>query len=158
MPVLIPSLPLRTRRRLPVTAVNAAIAAAGLAIPTLAGHLVSFPWGWIGGAFVVGFVVDYLVRIVGTDPPEVRWDRECLEVSRNGETDSISWTDFGGYRLTWDWPRGLKVYRPSHWKPVEVDLSAFDDDQRATLLRELTVHPVALPNRRLEPTRRMIKE
>ena len=154
MPTLTPSRPLRTRRRLPLTAVTAAIATAPFVFLAVKNHSSGWWWWVVGGVFAVSFVLDHLTKTVGVEPPEVSWDRDAIHL-RGDDMIAMPWGDYAGYAASL---HTLKLYRHSKPDPVLVDIAGLDDDQRASFLTELALHSVALPNKRPELTSRLIGE
>jgi len=160
MPTITSSVQLRLRRRVPSILLEAVIAAVPFAILYYNRWHPTYVRAWlqIGVPFVLTALVRTLRLTKGQPPPAVSWDHEGLLIQEGSERTEIPWRDFEEYRFTWDIPRQLKLRRWSSWgTAVKVDLAGFDDDQRSALTRELDLH-VALPNRRLERTREMIKE
>ena len=96
--------------------------------------------GWVQIGFpttVIGLVA--LAKAAMTHPPQLSWDRDGLTWCRGAEVTQIPWSDYKGYRLSWDVPRRVKLLRHAEG-PVVIELFEFDEDQRAQLLAELAVH------------------
>ena len=160
MPAITASRGLYFSHHFPSALVDGVLATLPFAMTYFARHP-TFLSGWL--QIGIPFALTVSVRLFMAwyrGLPTVSWDGEGLRIAKEGsETILIPWSDFKEYRFTWGSPKGLKVRRWSSWGATEfIDLAGFDDDQRATLLRVLDMHHVALPNKRLEPTQHMIKE
>jgi len=106
---------------------------------------------WIDAAApAVGGVVGALLAIlIGTKPIpqlQVTWDRDAFRYRVSGEERQVLWPEYKGYRFTWGFPTKLKLLRATG-RPIVVDFFAFDEEQRAALLTELSLRAgKALPN------------
>jgi len=160
------SAPITTLRASPTRVVSRRAVAACLegvlaATPWLLGYYWRYQMGipmytpWIQTGVVFG-VLTVLVRFFfkKRSIPEIAADRDGLTYLYRGTTVRIPWSEYRGHRLTWTIPRQLRVLGAPDESMV-IDLSLFDDDQRETFMRELSMHPeVALPNQRLKLTPR----
>jgi hypothetical protein len=68
---------------------------------------------------------------------EVRLDSDGFRYIHLDKVSTVPWSEYRGYRLTWEFPRRLRIDRLKG-RPVIVELSAFSRDQRAILLTTLT--------------------
>ena len=158
MPTIIPSTERFALRRVPSAMIDGIIATVPFALILTRRHPLVDEWPLLA-ALIAAFTVGRVCMLSLLWPPsEVSWDREGLRIGDPSHAAVILWSDFGGYSLTWDLPRRVKVRRLSTADAVRIPLAAFGDDDQEALMRELSLHQVALPNRRLEPTRGMIKE
>ena len=115
-------------------------------------------WVQIGLPFVIFVAVRFVGLTLWSPAPEISWDRERLHVRWPDELVEIPWSEFAGYRFTWDLPRRLKIFHTSRKKAVIIDIGAFDDQQREMFITELTAHSPALPNTRLKLAARVPNE
>jgi len=146
--------PRRSRRlivRLLSSLFDAAVAASPFTLPYLLGRPPFLsPWLQMGAPFAVFVLARFLSHTLFPPATEVAWDRTGLYVRVSGETVTIPWSEFTRYRLTWTFPRRLKVYSASREEPIRIDIGVFDDAQRDLLLAELEGRTNALPNTRLK--------
>ena len=157
MIVLTPPHRRQIQRRVLSSILDAGLATVPFALNYFTRHP-TFISGWlqISLPFAILAPARFLALTLLYPPPEeISWDREVLQIRWPDESATIPWSAFAGYRLTWDLPRRLKVYRTSPNDSVTIDLAAFDDQQRDALMAEIAMHSAALPNKRLKLTARV---
>jgi hypothetical protein len=146
MIILTPEFGSRVRQRALSSILDGAFAAIPFAVAYFTHHAV-FNSGLlqIGLPVVLFAACRFFALTALWPPPDLSWDHKGLEIRWPRELAYIAWSELGGYRLTWDLPRRLRMYRTSGRDPVTINIAAFSDEQRNTLMTEIAMHPTPLP-------------